>query len=219
MGLHSWFTGPLLPQTSTITQVNTMVSITNVVDTSALHSASRCNGLEKSDNLSPHWSDEQSLAAMFSEVLEEHIRHSRACLKQMATNTMIRELLSLSSSSIVSIGFDVLAGLLEGRQPNAVVHLFAFTHIAYALAITIDQDSSKVETSEWFQDSLSLLKNLISDKLRQNYAHIVRVIWQPRVSFAPVGPSISAESSSSTVQNENKLVRACKHFLDSKSQK
>lgn len=212
LGWNSASTDPLiLPQISEVTRVNTMTSFD---DMTAIHSASRCNLPEKSRNLSPHWLDAQSLVNSFSEVLNEHIRHSRSSLKQMASNSITRELLSLSSSSIISLGFGVLADLLEGRKPTAVLPLFAFTHIAYALAIAVDHDSTKVQTSEWFQDSLSFLDGLASDRQRQTYTQIVRVIWQPRAAFGPVDSLSLSGSVGLPEENENRLIRACKHFLD-----
>jgi hypothetical protein len=93
--------------------------------------------------------------------------------------------------------------------------LFAFTHIAYALAIAVDHDSSKVQTAEWFQDSLALLENLASDRQRQTYTQIVRVIWQPRAFFDTPDSLTFSASVDYAGQSENRLIRACKHFLDS----
>ena len=180
----------------------------------APHSAVQCTITEESRVLSPHWSDAQSLVRSFNEVLAEHIQHSRRALQEMAPNSITRELLSLSSSSIVSIGFGVLEGLLQGRYPAAVMPLFAFTHVAYALAIAVDDDQSRVQTPEWFQDLLCMLDNLSSDRQRRTYTQIVRVIWQPRDASAVTDP-LACESSS--MQVENRLLQACKHFLDSES--
>jgi hypothetical protein len=158
--------------------------------------------------LSPHWSNAKTLVASFSDVLDEHLKHSRTRLQQMASNIIVKELLSLSSSTIVSLGLETLAALLQGRRSSAVVSIFAFTHVAYALAVAVDHDSSKVQTAEWFSDSLKLLENL-PDKQRTCYTQIVRVIWQPR------SESATADSTDSSHLNaENRLVTACKHFLD-----
>lgn len=217
LGWHSKSTDPLIfPTISEVTQVYPMTSFSSNVN--PIHSAGRCNVPEKSRSLSPHWSDAQSLVKSFSEVLNEHFQHSRSALKEMASNSITRdllELLSLSPSSIISIGFGVLAGLLEGRRPTAVIPLFAFTHIAYALAISVDNDSSKIDSPEWFQDSLSLLEDLASDRQRQTYTQIVRVIWQPRVSLSPVDRFSSILTSCLREESENRLIKACKHFLDS----
>jgi hypothetical protein len=200
----------IFPQIGEATQVNTMISFS---DTTVSHSAGRCNAQDESQTLSPHWSTPQGLANSFLDVLDEHLQHSRAALKQMASNTITQELLSLSSSTIISIGFGVLESLLEGRTPSAIVPLFAFTHLAYALAIAVDHNSSVVHTQEWFHDSLSLLECLASEKQRQRYTQIVRVIWQPRVSstFTDLG---FAGLFNSSQPHENNLIRACKHFLD-----
>lgn len=216
---HLFSAKPLsFPQSSTVTHIHTMTFFN---DTSAGHPASRCNQPENPKSLSPHWSDAKSLVNSLAEVLHEHLNHSRSLLKQMASNVITRELLSLSFSSIVSIGFGVLAGLLEGRRPTATVPLFAFTHIAYALAITVDHDSSKVQKQEWFQDLLSSLENLASERQRQIYTQIVRVIWQPRMSFSLVDSLTTSDSFADDFSNpnENRLIRACMHFLDSKYRK
>jgi len=177
------------------------------------HSAVRCTFAEDAQSLSPHWSDAESLVRSFNEVLMEHLQHSRKALQEMAPNSITRELLSLSSSSIVSIGFGVLEGLLQGRSPSAVMPLFAFTHIAYALAIAVDDDQSRVQTPDWFQDLLSMLDNLSSDRQRQVYTQIVRVIWQPRDAATATDSSTRVNSSTNW---ENRLLQACTHYLDSK---
>jgi hypothetical protein len=201
----------IFPQMDEVTQVNTMTTSSNII---ASHSASRCNVQKQSQQLSPHWSDAQGLVNSFSEVLNEHLQHSRASLKQMAPSTITRELLSLSSSSITSIGFGVLAGLLEGRPPTAIIPLFSFTHVAYALAIAVDHDSSKVHTQEWFQASLSLLDSLASERQRQSYTQVVRVIWQPRASSASMSLSSAALFNAGAL-DEDSIIQACRHFLDS----
>jgi len=192
---------------------NNDLAVFGATNLTTTHSAVRCTFTEESQFLSPHWSDAQSLVRSFNEVLTEHLQHSRKSLQEMAPNSITRELLSLSSSSIVSIGFGVLEGLLQGRPPSAVMPLFAFTHIAYALTIAIDDDKSRVQTPEWFQDLLSMLDNLSSDRQRQTYTQIARVIWQPRDATVVAENSAWANSS---IQCENRLVQACKHFLDSK---
>lgn len=198
-----------------VTRINTM---TSSVDVSTSHPANRCNTQNKTQNLSPHWFGDRSMVNSFSQVLHEHLQHSRISLKQMASSVITRELLSLSISSIISIGFSVLTGLIEGRRPTAIVPLFAFTHIAYALAIAVDHDEAMVQSREWFQDSLSLLDGLCSEKQRQVYTQIVRVIWQPR-SLAVSAENVSVSDSSIEYASSdcNRLVRACKHFLDSES--
>lgn len=193
---------------------NNDVMVFGATTSTTPHSAGRCTVTKDSRVLSPHWSDAQSLVRSFNDVLNEHLQHSRKSLQEMAPNQITRELLSLSFSSIVSIGFGVLEGLLLGRSPAAVMPLFAFTHIAYALAIAVDHDQSKVQTPEWFQDLLSMLDNLSSDRQRQAYTQIVRVIWQPR--DAAVAANFMDKANSST-DSENQLIRACKHFLDSES--
>lgn len=160
--------------------------------------------------LSPYWSDAKSLVATFGEVLHQDLQNSRTALRQMAPNDIVKELLSLSVSSVVSIGLEVLAGLLQGRTPAAVVSIFAFTHVAYALAVAVDRDPAKVQTTEWFSDSLALLINL-PETQRKVYTQIARVIWQPRTA--------RPESSSWNLplHSPNRLVVACTHFLDCKS--
>jgi hypothetical protein len=179
-----------------------------------MHSADRCTVPEKPKISSPHWSDARSLVRSFSEVLEEHIQHSRKALKQMPSNSITKELLALSPSSIRSIGFEVLERLIEGRNPSAIVHIFAFTNIAYALSIAVDHDSSKVQTEQWFQHSLSWSTFLASERDQKRYEQIARAIWQPAESVMGDSRFLLLNS---LIERENRLLRSCKHFLDSKS--
>ncbi|KAG9240107.1 hypothetical protein BJ878DRAFT_484148 [Calycina marina] len=172
---------------------NNMLVLGAIVSNS--HNSSSFAATENNRVLSPHWSDAKGLVRSFCEVLTEHLQHSRRSLQAMAPSAIIRELLSLSLSTIVSIGFGVLEGLLEGRYPKIVMPLFSFTHIAYALAITVDSDQSNVRTSEWFLDLLSMIDHISSDKQRQAYTQIVRVIWQPRDAAVVVDSTSCAVSS------------------------
>lgn len=187
---------------------------------SSNHSANRCTALVKRKALSPHWTDSKSLVQSFVEVLNEHLQHSRAALKQLPSNSTIKELLAMSSASIISIGFDVLRSLLEKRNPTAIISIFAFAHVAYAAAIAVDDKSSKVRTDEWFQDSLAWLSGLSSERQRMSYTLIVQAIWKPQ-DLVEMGDFVDlyefAERAQPSTENENRLVKACKHFLDSKS--
>lgn len=184
---------------------------------SSTHSANRCTALIKRKTLSPHWTDSKTLVQSFMEVLDEHLEHSRMALKQLPSNSTIKELLAMSSASIVSIGFDVLRGLLEKRNPTAIISIFAFSHVAYAAAIAVDDKSSKVRTDEWFQDSLCWLSGLSSERQRMSYTLIVQAIWKPQ-DLTEMGDvfdfSRIAEMAQPSIDHENRLVKACKHFLD-----
>ena len=187
---------------------------------SSNHSANRCTALVKSKPLSPHWTDSKSLIRSFVEVLNEHLQHSREALKQLPSNSTIKELLAMSSASIITIGFDALRGLLEKRNPTAIISIFAFAHVAYAAAIAVDDKSSKVRTDEWFQDSLVWLSGLSSERQRMSYTLIVQAIWKPQ-DLVEMGDFVDlqkfAEKAQPFTESENRLVKACKHFLDSKS--
>jgi hypothetical protein len=181
----------------------------------ATHSANRCPVPIKIRTLSPHWSDASSLVESFAEVMDEHMHHSKEILKQLQSTPTIRELLSMPSTTMLSIGLETLAGILGGRNPTGIMHVFAFTHIAYAFAIAIDHDETKVHTPEWFQDSLSWASDLAPERHQEMYMQIAHSIWQPFHSLGMERQS-KLEITKSLVNNDNSLLRACKHFLDSK---
>lgn len=184
---------------------------------SSNHSANRCTALVKRKTLSPHWTDSKTLVESFVEVLNEHLEHSRAALKQLPSNSNIKELQAMSSTSIISTGFGVLRGLLEKRNPDAILEIFAFAHVAYAAAIVVDDKSSKVRTDEWFQDSLAWLSGLSSERQRMRYTLIAHAIWKPQ-DLVEIGDFVDLtkviERAQPFVDSENGLVKACKHFLD-----
>jgi hypothetical protein len=180
---------------------------------SATHSANRCTISERRQTLSTHWADAKGLVKSLSEVLEEHIEHSRQALRKMPPNLNTTELLALSTTSIRSIGFEVLERLLEGRNPSSLVHIFTFTNVAYSMAVAVDRVASKVQTEQWFQHCLSWSTLLSSERDRRRYEQIARAIWQPQAASDPP----SSLSLLNSVEKENKLVAACKHFLDRKS--
>ncbi|CAG8972051.1 hypothetical protein HYALB_00004915 [Hymenoscyphus albidus] len=114
----------------------------------------------------------------------------------------------MSRTSMVSIGLEALAGIIEGRNSTAIVQAFAFTHIAYAFSILID-DEIKVHTQEWFQDSLSWVSDLGSERQRTSYAHIARALWQP---LNPLTERIFPRLF--PAGDENRLLLVCRRFLD-----
>lgn len=174
------------------------------------HSPSRCPSTKKPKLQSPHWSTAPSLVQAFSEILDAHITHTKETFRQMPSTPVTTELLAMSRTSMVSIGLEALAGIIEGRNPTAIVQVFAFTHIAYAFAIAVDHDEIKVHTQEWFQDSLSWVEDLGSERQRNSYTEIVRAIWQPVDSLREKSlPKLFSQGD-----KENRLFLACKHFLD-----
>ena len=185
---------------------------------SSNHSANRCTAAVKRKELSSHWKDSKSLVGSFVEVLNEHLQHSRNALNQLPSTLAIKELLAMSSASIISIGFNVLRGLLEKRSPSAIIEIFAFSHVAYAAAIAVDDQSLRVRSEKWFQDSLCWLSSLSSERQRMSYTLIVHAIWQPQdltemrdfLDFSKV-----TEMADPSLDHENCLVKACRHFLDS----
>jgi hypothetical protein len=185
---------------------------------SSTHSAGRCTALVKTKDISPHWSDAKTLVESFVEVLNEHLKHSRRALNQLPSSSVIRELLAMSTASIISIGLDVLRGLLEKRKPTAIISSFAFTHVAYALAIVVDHDKAKVEMEDWFQDSLAWIEGIASERQRQAYRQIAQAIWQPSGlpginDILDLAGSVTGKERES--QSGNRLLKACTHFLDS----
>jgi len=185
---------------------------------SSNHSANRCTAITRRKELSPHWKDPKSLVESFVEVLNEHLQHSRNALRQLPSNSTITELQGMSSASIISLGFDALRGLLEKRNPTAIISIYAFCHIAYAAAIVVDDKSSKVRTEGWFQDSLCWLTGLSSERQKMTYTLIVQAIWKPQ-DLAEMGDVLDCtkltEMAQSSTDHENRLIKACTHFLDS----
>lgn len=180
---------------------------------SAAHFANRCTISEKRQSLSAYWPSEKDLVKSLSEVLQEHIEHSRQALRKLPPNSNTLELLALSTSSIRSIGFEVLERLLEGRNPSSLVHVFAFTNVAYSMAVAVDRNASKVQTEQWFQHCVFWSTLLSSERDRRRYEQIAHAIWKPHAATN----SQPSSCSLNTMERENKLIAACKHFLDRKS--
>jgi hypothetical protein len=172
------------------------------------HPSSKCMATEKPRLFSPHWCDGPTLVHCFSEALDAHIDHTKAALRELPSTPITAELLAMSKTSMVSIGLEVLAGVMEGRKPTAIVQVFAFTHIACAFVIAIEHDDAKVITDMWFRDILSWVDHLASARQKKNYLQIARSIWKPFDS-----PQNQLELFS-TLPKENKLLSGCKHFLD-----
>jgi hypothetical protein len=193
----------LMPVLASVPQMPKEVPMT-------LISGSRFTGSEKPVLSSAHWSDDRTLVQYFSEVLEDHIQHTKSSLKQLPPSSMVTELLALSRTSMASIGLESLAGALQGRQPTSAVQIFSLTHVAYAFAIAVDDHGSNVQDQQWFHDSLSWAEALASERHREGYHEIARSIWQPLDIFAEDVPYVASQGSNA----ENMLLTACKHFLD-----
>ncbi|KAK0112940.1 hypothetical protein ONS95_014658 [Cadophora gregata] len=172
-----------------------------------VHSAGRCTGSSKPTLTSPHWHDAPSLVRAFSESLNAHLKHTKSALQMLPQTPITVELMSMSRTSIFSVGLEVLTGILDGRNPTALVQIFAFTHIACALAIAMEDDEAKIHTHEWFQDSLQWASALRGERQQKGYDTVARVIWQPLESLVYAMPSCA-------ISKENSLAKACMHFLD-----
>jgi hypothetical protein len=182
------------------------------VSSTATHSANRCTISKSRQTISSEWSSPTDLVKSLSEVLEEHIEHSRQALRKLPPNSNTTELLALSTSSIRSIGFEVLERLLEGRNPSSLVHIFAFTNVAYSMAVTVDRSASKVQTEHCFQHCLYWSTLLSAERDKRRYEQIAYAIWQPQSTSNLQSNSVLLNS----IERENKLIVACKHFLDRK---
>jgi len=202
-------TASSIPQS--ISSVVTMPIIARIEESSSkvVHSAGRCTGISKPTLLSSHWHDASSLVQSLSESLNAHIQHTKSALQTLPQTATTLELRSMSRTSIVSIGLEVLTGILEGRNPTAIIQIFAFTHIACALAIATEDDEAKIHTQEWFQDTLQWANSLRGQRQQKEYERVAKAIWQPLETLAGAIP----RSASS---RENSLFTTCKHFLDSK---
>jgi len=175
-----------------------------------VHSHGDCAVAEKPRLFSAHWCDAPTLVHSFSEALDAHIEHTKSALKALPSTSIIKELLAMSKTSMVSIGLEVLAGILEGRKPTAVVQVFAFTHIACAFVIATEQDEGKITSQAWFEDIVSWVDELASVKQRQHYKQIARSIWRARdVPGKGKQPELYSRRT-----KENSLYTGCKHFLD-----
>jgi hypothetical protein len=189
---------------------NQAPKVIDAVDDS--HSPSRCPSTKKPKMQSPHWSSAATLVQSFSEVLDAHISHTKDVIRQLPQSPLTTELLSMSRSSMVSIGLEVLAGIIEGRNPSAIVQVFAFAHVAYAFSIAIDHDEIKVHTQEWFDDALSWIEDLGSERDRLRYTKIAKAVWKPVEALRE-----GAVTLPFLPDKQNRLYLACQRFLDSKS--
>ena len=179
------------------------------------HSASRCPIPMGIKTLSPFWSDASGLVESFLEVVAQHMRHSKEQLKLVPPSQITKELLAMSSTTMVSIGLETLASILQGRNPTGIMHLFAFTHIAYAFAIAVDHDDTKVHTPEWFEDTLSWASELTPERHQEVYIKIAQSVWRP-LRFLEMEEESQIVTAKPLATRDNRLLRACKHFLDSK---
>ncbi|KAG4442814.1 hypothetical protein IFR05_001695 [Cadophora sp. M221] len=207
---ESWFkdTASSIPQS--LSSVAAMPILTPSVETSqVVHSAGRCTGSSQPKITSPHWHDAQSLVLSFSESLDAHIQHTKSALQELPQTPTTLELMSMSRTSIVSIGLEVLTGSLEGRHPSAIVQIFAFTHIACALAIATDDDEAKIHTQKWFQDSLQWSAGLRGARQQKSYEKVARAIWQPLETLAVHEPTHNLQGL-----KDNCLFTTCRYFLD-----
>lgn len=204
--------GPLaLPSISSVSMAQD-VTVSRSNSSSTTHSASRCPISERPKPVSPHWRNASDLVHSFSEVLDAHIEHTKSALKELPSTSITQELLAMSRTSMVSLGLDVLQGILEGRNPTAIIQVFAFMHIAFALAIAVDQDEAKVETQAWFQDSLTWMQELPSERQQQVYLQIARAVWQP-LDASSMSGLMEVDAAPDT---QRLLFESCKHFLDGK---
>jgi len=167
-------------------------------------------GLTKQKGLSPHWSDAPGLVTAFSRVLEEHRNHSKIKLREMQQTEIVKELYSMSPSSIVSNGLDVLAAILQGRRPTTITALFAFTHIAYAFAMSVERDP--LNFAEWYEESSFWIAGLRRSRERIIYSKIAAQIWKPDETHYT--PQNKHSDPISPAFLESKFVKVSKHFLD-----
>lgn len=204
--------GPLVFPSIPSISMTQDVTVSRSNSSSTTHSASRCPISERPKPVSPHWQNGSDLVQSFSEVLDAHIEHTKAALKELPSSSITQELLAMSKTSMVSLGLDVLQGILEGRNHCMIIQVFAFMHIAFALAIAVDQDEAKVETQAWFQDSLTWVQELPSERQQQVYLQIARAVWQPLDAS-----SMNNVSEQDPAQEKQRLLfESCKHFLDGK---
>ncbi|CZR51610.1 uncharacterized protein PAC_01487 [Phialocephala subalpina] len=211
---QDWISGAVLSGPMSMPSIPSVmaqdVTVSRSNSSSTTHSASRCPISERPKPVSPHWRNASDLVQSFSEVLDEHIDHTKTALKELPSTSITQELLAMSRTSMVSLGLDVLQGILEGRNPTAIIQVFAFMHIAFALAIAVDQDEAKVETEAWFKDSLTWVQELPSKRQQQLYLQIARAVWQPLDAASISGLSEVASSP----EKQRLLFESCKHFLD-----
>lgn len=166
-----------------------------------------------------HWCDAPTLVLFFSEALDVHISHTKIALQDLAKTPITQELLAMSKISMVSIGLEVLTGILEGRKPTAIVQVFAFIHIACAFVIAAEHDEGKIVSNIWFTDMLAWVEELGPPRLRGLYGQIVKTIWKPAEStcheqLSVPNSSFTTRHNSEDIQAENVLFMGCKNFLD-----
>lgn len=169
----------------------------------ASHSASRCT-----ENPTTPAESSTSIVKSFSDVLDEGIKHTKSRLQQMPASPIVLELLTMSRTSMVSIGLDVLAGILEGRGPGSISQVFAFAHVACAASIAIYGEEAKVHTQTWFSDSLAW----VPERQRPMYLQIAKSIWEPFGYSGLAEPALVPV----TPARRNSVLSACQHFLNGK---
>ena len=181
---------------------------------SATHSANRCTITEKRQTVSTQWSNPKDLVKSLSEVLEEHIEHSRQALRKIPSNSK-HDRVNLLSPPVPYDQSDLRcwSGFSRVEIRLHWFIYFAFTNVAYSMTVAADRVASKVQTEQWFQHCLSWSTLLSSERDKRRYEQIACAIWKPQSATN----SQSGLSLLNSIERENKLVAACKHFLDRKS--
>lgn len=184
-------------------------SLLSTPSVSRSSSSASDKGKAKADSAS--CGDAESLVRDFSDILDEHIEHTKSRLALMQSNPIAFELLSMSKETMINTGLEVLVGVLEGRPPSSTHGLFAFTHIACASAILSDPENHDIHSKEWFDDLLQWVTGLSDHRHEHIYTEVATSIWQADQSASC--PSVKKNESK---QASNSLQKACYYFLDSK---
>lgn len=200
------YTNPMSPPMPTILQAPAQALDE---ESEAVHSAGRCSEATELKLSSPHWHDAASLVSTFSQALDAHIQHSQSTLQALPHSSTTQELQSISRTAMVSIGLEVLTGILEGKHPTTTVQIFAFIHLACALAIAIDDEEAKVHAQTWFDDSLAWTWVIQDERQKAGYEFVARAVWEPLQAVALDMSNVYC------LDGENTLLATCKHFLDS----
>lgn len=180
---------------------------------SVSRSSSTASDKGKANAPSPEWTNTKSLVQSFSNILDEHIEHTKSRLSTIHSDPLAVELSSMSRDTMVAMGLEVLTEVTKGYQPSSISGLFAFTHIACASAILLEPDDESIHTKDWFDDLLFWVSSISNPYQQRTYSVIAASIWKTIDCTSPATASPDLRKHKTV----NSLLRTCHDFLDGRS--